>query len=84
MKAPDYLAIAGIGQTELMHQARRLHESGCNLFQRARYSLCRVSKRVELFLIKKVRPERNTDRAFGVKQPVSAHRAVQLLENRRG
>ncbi len=38
---------------------------------------------MELFLMKKVRPERNTDRAIAVEQPASTHRAAQLVENHR-
>ena len=64
-----------------MHQTRTLHKCGCDLFQRTRDPLRRLSKRVRLFLIKEVWPERNANRAFAIKQPADPHRAAQLLEN---
>jgi len=72
-----------IRQTELIHEIRRLHGCGCNLFQRPRDALRGASQCVEFFLMKKVRPECNADWPFAVEQPVSPHCAAQLLENRR-
>ena len=71
----------GISQTELAHKSWRLHERGCNLFQRIRNPLRSQNKPMELFLMEKVWPERNTDWAVAINQPVSAHRAAQLLED---
>jgi hypothetical protein len=67
----------------LIHQVRILHDCGCNFFQRTRNALRCLAQSPELFVVKKVRPQRNADGPFAVEQPLFTHGAAQFFENDR-